>query len=172
MIRNANTNDIAAVNNIYQELFNYEITHGRTTNWVNGVYPTKNTAKAALKTNTLYVLEIDDKIKGSMILNQIQPDEYQNIHWQNKHIPAEVLVIHTLCIAPAIAKKGYGKKMILYVMKKAQQLGYKTIRLDTWIKNEPAISLYKAMNFTIAGTAPMYLQNLIKEEQIFFEYKI
>lgn len=82
MIRKAEKEDIAAVSASYHELFAYEAEHGSTTNWADGVYPTADTAERSLNANSLYVLESDGTLCGSMILNQFQPNEYRQISWQ------------------------------------------------------------------------------------------
>lgn len=171
MIRKAEGKDIAAVANSYEELFAYEAVHGSTTNWLPGKYPAENTAQTALDNGWLYVLE-EAGFGGSMILNQVQPEEYQRIDWQYPADPAQVLVIHTLCIPPAQAGRGYGRQLVRFALKKAQQDGCRVLRLDTWAGNHPAASLYTHLGFRLAGTAPMLLQGLIPEQQVFFERKV
>lgn len=172
MIRKAEKDDIAAVSASYQALFRYESIHGSTTNWVEGLYPTKNTAEHAFAENMLYVLEVGNTICGSMILNQVQPNEYQRINWQYPAQNQKVMVIHTLCIPPSQAGKGYGRQMVSYALEAARQLGCKVVRLDTWEGNRPAASLYKSMGFRLAGSSPMCLQGLIQEQQIYLEYEV
>lgn len=172
MVRKATIDDIPAVAQSYQELFHYEAVHGSTTNWADGLYPTKNTAEHAFAAGTLYVLEEAGAVCGSVILNQIQPSEYEKIEWVYSAEPTKVLVIHTLCICPSQAGKGYGRQMVSYVMEKARQLGCRAVRLDTWEGNRPAASLYESMGFRLAGSAPMCLHGVIQEQQIFLEYKV
>ena len=62
MIRKATEKDIDEVAKGYEELFDYEDKNGSTTNWVRGVYPTRETAKKGFDAGTLYVLEENGKI--------------------------------------------------------------------------------------------------------------
>ncbi len=172
MVRMATIEDIPAVAQSYQELFRYEAAHGSTTNWVDGLYPTKDTAEYAFSTNTLYVLEAAGAVCGSMILDQLQPPEYEKINWAYPAEPTKVLVIHTLCICPSQAGKGYGRQMVSFALEKAQHLGCKAVRLDTWEGNHPAASLYERMGFRLAGSAPMCLHGVIQEQQIFLEREV
>ena len=172
MIRKAERADIAAVAASYRELFAYEEAHGKQTNWVPGLYPSENTAQTAWKTGTLYVLEENGVLGGSMILNHIQPPEYRMIDWHCTAEAAKVLVLHTLCIAPSQKGKGYGRQCIEFAMQYAAQIGCKAVRLDTWAENHPAASLYEKAGFRLAGTAPMLLQGTIQEQQIFFEREV
>lgn len=101
MIRKATAADIDSVEQSYLQLLDHEALHGGHTNWVRDVYPTRATAEGALSEGTLFVLEEDGAVRGSMILNQTQLPEYAGIDWA---YPAQqVLVIHTLCIPPAQA---------------------------------------------------------------------
>lgn len=172
MIRKATIGDISAVAQSYQELFRCEAAHGSTTNWVEGLYPTKGTAEQAFAENTLYVLEEAGTVCGSMVLNQIQPSEYGEIDWVYLAEPTKVLVIHTLCICPSQAGKGYGRQMVSFVLEKARKLDCNAVRLDTWEGNRPAASLYESMGFRLAGAAPMCLHGAIQEQQIFLEREV
>lgn len=172
VIRKAEKDDIATVSASYQELFAYEEVYGNQTNWVPGLYPSASTVQAASEDGTLYVLEEDGVICGSMILNHIQPPEYQLIDWRYTAEAAKVLVLHTLCIPHSQKGKGYGKQFIAFAMQYAAQTDCKTVRLDTWDGNRPAAALYVKMGFRLAGTAIMLLQGTIREQQIFFEREV
>lgn len=169
MIRSATEQDIDAVERTYRELLTDESEQGSSSNWALDVYPTKETAEKAMKERTLYVLTVGEEICASMILNQIQPEEYQKIPWHYLAGADQILVIHTLCVPPRQAGKGYGKQMVRFAMEKARELRCKAIRLDTWAENKPAAMLYQNMGFRYAGTARILLQGVISEEQIFFE---
>ena len=172
MIRKAEKSDIAAVAESYRELFAYETLHGSTTNWSEGIYPTKGSAEHALDANDLYVLKNEGVLCGSMMLNQLQPVEYENIGWKYSAKNDQVLVIHTLCVCPSQAGRGCGKQMVAFALEEAQRRSCKAVRLDTWAENHPAAALYEKMGFRLAGTAPMLLQGAIREQQIFFEREV
>lgn len=172
MIRKAIEKDIDSVEKSYTELLEYEKEKGGYSNWVLGLYPTRETAQRAFDENSLYVLECDGEICASIILNHLQPDDYGKINWKYEADKKEVLVIHTLCIPPSKAGKGLGKKMIEFAVNKAVELNCKVIRLDTYAGNTPAANLYKSKGFVYAGKADVMLQGVIPEEQIFFEIKL
>lgn len=172
MIRIATENDIDAVEKSYVELLTYEKETGSSSNWVLGVYPTRAIAEESYKKGTLYVLIDHGLLCASMILNQVQPGDYRNIDWAYPALENEILVVHTLCVPPSQAGKGYGKTMMQYAMKKAREWHCKAVRLDTFAGNTPAAGLYRTLGFRYAGKASVLLQGLIPEEQIFFEKKI
>ena len=160
MIRKATAADIDSVEQSYLQLLDHEALHGGHTNWVRDVYPTRATAEGALSEGTLFVLEEDGVVRGSMILNQTQLPEYAGIDWA---YPAQqVLVIHTLCISPAQAGRGYGRAI----------QGCQALRLDTYAGNEPAAGLYRGLGFRYAGRAECDFQGLITEPLIFFEHPV
>lgn len=158
MIRLAAEQDIDAVERTYRELLMYESEHGSSSNWVLDVYPTRKTAEKGVKEQSLYVLADENKICASMILNQLQPEEYQRISWLYPAADDQVLVIHTLCVPPGQAGKGYGKRMVRFAVETAGKNGHKAIRLDTWARNKPAAEMYRKMGFRYAGTADILLQ--------------
>lgn len=53
------------------------------------------------------------------------------------------------------------------ILNYVQSPEYQTINWDY-----PAAALYNKMGFRLAGTAPMLLQGVIQEQQIFFEYEV
>lgn len=172
LIQKAEKNDILAVSESYLELFAYEAEHGSWTNWQSHLYPSKSTAQTAFEKGSLYILKENGILCGSMILNQIQPSEYQMIDWHYPAAASEILVLHTLCIPPSQKGKGYGRQFIEFAIQYAAQMDYKAVRLDTWEENHPAAALYEKMGFRLAGTAPILLQGIIQEQQIFFEREV
>lgn len=173
MIRQAKEKDILKIANTYDELLTYEKENENNSNWKLGVYPTIKVPKLRVPLGQMYILEDDNKnICASMILNQVQAEEYSTIDWKYKTDDNDILVIHTLCIPPQEAKKGYGTKMIEFAKDFAKKSNYYVIRIDTYKYNEPAKSLYIKNGFRIAGYATSLLEGLIPEEQVYLEYKL
>ena len=78
---------------------------------------------AALDAGTLYVGEAEGKVLACVNLNHIQPPEYSKIRWSNDAEGNEVLVIHTLCIPPECAGKGFGRQFVEFSEKAGQRTG-------------------------------------------------
>lgn len=81
MIRLAEPKDSQPIADTYTELLRYEQAHGGSSNWQLGVYPTIAVPKEHIPAKTMYVLEENQKICASMVLNQSQPDEYRDVPW-------------------------------------------------------------------------------------------
>ena len=171
-IRPATAEDLDAIAASYSELFSYEQSHGSSSNWISGVYPTRSFAAASLEAGTLYVLTEGGEVRGSMILNQEQAPDYAKIPWTIPAPPENVMVIHTLCIPPSKARRGWGREMVSFALETAREKGCTVLRLDTAVVNLPAAALYEGMGFHRAGQAHVIHQGVIPEELVFFEQKL
>ena len=172
MIRKATKNDLDWIEASYTELLTREAEQGSNTNWQLGLYPTRETAQRSLDEETLYVLQEEDGLCASMTLNQVQPAVYNEISWAFPAAPEDILLIHTLCLPPSKAGRGFGKAMTSYAAAKAKEMECKVIRLDTYAGNEPAATLYRSLGYHYAGKAETLHEGVIPEELIFFEKKI
>ena len=171
LFRPATVSDLDAIEAHYTELLTHEAETGRsTTNWSLGVYPTRQTAAAALAAGTLWVLEREGQVFASVILNHHQDDFYATIGWQYPAPPQQVLVVHTLCIPPRFAGQGLGRECVSRIKQQAAAMGCTVIRLDTWAGNVPAATLYQKNGFSLCGRAQVLFQGKIPEELIFLEY--
>lgn len=169
MIRPATPNDISEIENIYNEILNHEEQTISYTNWQKGLYPTVDYATSAVNNNTMFVGEDEQGIYGCVILNNIQPKEYDNITWSTNVDPNEIMVIHTLCIRPSSAGRGKAKIMMKFSENYAKAQGYKVIRLDTYEGNIPAATLYPKLGYCYAGETKFHFQNVIWETLKCFE---
>lgn len=172
MIRKANVIDIEPIAQTYEDLLNYEMKNGSSSNWQRGIYPTIKVPQEKVASGTMYVLEEDGIICASMVLNNAQALEYQSIKWHFQASDEKVLVIHTLCIPPQVAKCGYGRQMVEFAKNYAKDTNCTVIRIDTYVHNEPAKRLYMRNGFRIAGCGNSVLEGLISEELVFLEYAV
>ena len=96
VIRQAREADLDAVEAIYDQLHTLEEKKVIRTGWIRHVYPTRDTAMAAMVLGTLYVLEDEGVVRASAKIDQEQPESYSRANWT---LPADVeavLVLHTL----------------------------------------------------------------------------
>ena len=59
--------------------------------------------------------------------------------------------------------------MVQYAEDWAVRTGCAVVRLDTWMHNRPARSLYEALGYRLAGSSPAKLNGLIPLELVFYE---
>lgn len=170
MIRKAAPKDIDRIEKSYTELLTYEQEHVAYTVWKQGVYPTRETAERSLADGTLYIMERDGELCASMIMDQVQPEEYGSIKWKYSAQSDEVLVIHLLCVRPSKAGNGIGKAMVRFALEEGERLNCRTVRLDTGAQNRPAAALYKKLGFELAAVSSMAIGGLIAhDDHLFFE---
>ena len=168
-IRKGTAEDVPAVAAVYAAYLQYEGAHGTTTGWQAGVYPTAVVAEKAAAQGTLFVLEEGGVVGAAMILNHVQAPEYASAVWQYSAPPESTLVLHTLCIAPNLARRGYGRAMVQYAEDWAVRTRCTVVRLDTWMHNTPARSLYEDLGYRLAGSSPAKLNGQIPLELVFYE---
>ena len=173
MIRKATQNDIQSVAELYTKMIDYEDTHIKYTSWKKGIYPTADTARLGIKTDSLYVYDENGSILGSVILDNRQPPEYRNVQWSVDGKYKDILVIHTLCVDPEHAGSGIGSAIVDFAKKLAKEKGCLTIRLNTTERNTPAVHLYQKNGFTVAGTQKILLNGQIPcGSHLFMEFNI
>lgn len=167
-IRKAAAGDLDAIERSYQELLSGK--EPNASGWVLGVYPTRAWAEENLE--NLYVLTEGETLGASMIFNQVQPEDYQKVPWAYPAQDGAVWVIHTLCVPPGQAGRGYGRTMVEYALEAGKRLDGVVLRLDTFAGNEPAKKLYQRCGFRLAGRMEVLHQGLIPEELVFFEIRL
>lgn len=151
--RLANAADIPAIAAIYEQITASAAIRAHT-GWQPGVYPTAETARAAIAAGEMYVLCDEGKVLAAARLNHKQDDFYAGCRWQATAAakrPEEVLVIHTLAVDPAAGRSGLGKAFIAFYEEEAKRRGCRCLRLDTNQNNSPARSLYTSLGFREVG---------------------
>lgn len=172
MIRKAAAADLPGIGAIYEAIFDREDQGPVYTNWLRGTYPTVDSARQVLEAGTLYVGEEDGVLWGVVNLNGIQLPEYDQIPWTIPAEREEVGVIHTLCIHPGHAGRGYAKQMAAFCEETARAQGKTVIRLDTWEGNAPANHLYPSIGYRFAGSTEFFFQGYIHEILNCYEKKL
>lgn len=151
VIRPARREDLPAVAAIYDALLDLEEQGKGVTGWQRGVYPTCQTAEAALQKGTLYVEEEEGKVLAAAKIDQEQVPEYAHAPWAWAAADHEVLVLHTLVVDPAAAGKGCGSRFVAFYEDLARSMGCTCLRMDTNEKNLPARRLYQKLGYREAG---------------------
>ena len=159
-IRKAVSADIDAVERIYNEIHQAEKSGKLTTGWIEGVYPVRSTAEAALQRGDLFVLEIENEIRGAGIINQIQVDVYAGAKWKYLAADEEVCVLHTLVVSPRFSGRGYGRGFVKFYEDYAVSHGWIELRIDTNERNLAARSMYHKFGYDEIGVVPTVFNNI------------
>ena len=142
--------DIDELEKLYDELNDYLAATTNYPGWIKGVYPVREDAVAGVNDETLYVARYDGRIVGSVILNHQPEKAYENVKWKIELDHSHIFVIHTFVVYPSFLKIGVGHALMDYSLELAQSSGIKSVRLDVYEKNLPAI-VQKAPGQTVTS---------------------
>ncbi|HYK72998.1 MAG TPA: GNAT family N-acetyltransferase, partial [Pseudoneobacillus sp.] len=114
----------------------------------NDQYPNREYFMECIENKVLFVLMDDSKILGHVVLNEWESEEWDMIPWEG----SKPIVIHSLMINPLLQGKGMGTDFVKLCENFAKELGYKSVRLDAFSRNEIAIHLYDKLGYQKRGS--------------------
>ena len=154
MFRKAVLSDLDAIARIYDAIHTCEEQGQSHTGWQRAVYPTRETARAAILADDVFVMEEGGRVVASARINHIQVEEYKLVKWSKEAKDREVMVLHTLAVDPAEAGKGYGTAFVRFYEDYARENGCPHLRMDTNEINTRARALYKRLGYAERGIVP------------------
>lgn len=174
MIRKATKEDIDRVYEIYEDVHTLEELGDITTGWQRDVYPVRQTAEKAIERDDLYVLETPEgEIAATAIINKEQVKGiYDMIEWKYEAADDEVLVIHTLAVAPEHMRKGCAGEFLRYYEAMGTIGNCKVLRLDTGSRNLLARRLYKNYGYREADIVRSEFNGLEGVNLVLLEKKL
>ncbi len=172
MIREARPADIDAVVGIYDNIHTAEENGSAVIGWARNVYPTRETAEAALRRRDLFVLDEDGEVKAAAIINKTQVDVYEGAAWKFKAGDDEICVLHTLVVDPACSGNGIGRRFVGFYEKYALSRRCTTLRIDTNEKNAVARAMYKRLGYREADIAPCAFNGIDGVNLVLLEKKL
>lgn len=114
------------------------------------VYPNSMSFEEDIKQGNLYLYAMSDFVLACATLNKDQEAEYQKVSWQ--YLAGNIAVIHRLMVHPEYWGKGLASKLMSWIEDLAVSMGYSIIRLDAFLNNPSAMSLYTKLGYRHAGT--------------------
>ena len=151
--------DIDELEKLYDDLNDHLLTTTNYPGWIKGIYPIRENAVLGVKDNSLFVVRHDGRIVASVILDHHPEEAYNNVKWKIHAEYSHVFVIRTFVVHPSFLQMGVGCSLLDYSFDLAQKSGMKSIRLDVYEKNLPAISLYEKCGFEYIDTVDLGLRN-------------
>ncbi|MNM16482.1 Acetyltransferase YpeA [compost metagenome] len=121
---------------------------GGSDQW-NESYPNREVIAEDIEQGTLYVFEDDGTPAGIIVLDENEAEEYLSIDWVQKE--GRHLVMHRLAVHPEIQGKGIARRLLAFAEDQAAREGYSSIRMDTYAKNDRALSLYLRLGYEVRG---------------------
>ena len=154
MIRRANPDDIPAIAAIYKAILDEEEAGRMSTGWLRGVYPTADTARAAIDAGDMFVEEAEGRIVASGRINRRQMPAYGEVDWIYPAADAQVMVLHTLTVDPAAAGRGFARAFLAFYEDFARRSGCTALRIDTNARNAVARAMYARHGYVESGIVP------------------
>ena len=125
MIRRAQKSDLKQIDELSENTV-LDMQKNRLFQWSLS-YPRYQHFEADLNQKNLYVYEQKGSIIGTMVFYPENEATYKAVNWLRK----KSLVVHRILVAPAYQKQGIASALINYVIKKAHQHNYESIKIDT-----------------------------------------
>lgn len=139
--------DIDEIEKLYNDLNDYLAAGINYPGWLKGVYPIRDDAVKGIEEGYLYVARYNGEIVGSIILNHEPESAYSQANWGIEADYSEVVVIHTFVVHPKYMKCGIGQTLMEFATSYSKEIKARSIRLDVYEKNIPAISLYEKSGY-------------------------
>ncbi|MBU3202492.1 GNAT family N-acetyltransferase [Clostridium estertheticum] len=152
-------NDIDELEQLYNGLNDHLAKGVNFPGWKKDVYPVRQNAIDGVKNGNLYVAKYNGKIIGSVILSHEPESAYYNAKWKFESDYSDVFVIHTFVVHSEFLKCGVGKALMDFSIEHSIMSQAKSIRLDVYEGNIPAISLYEKCGFKYVDTVDLGLGN-------------
>jgi GNAT superfamily N-acetyltransferase len=149
--------DIDELERLYDELNDHLSATINYPGWIKGIYPVRENAAAGVDDNSLFVARCDGRIAGSVILDHQPEKAYENIVWKIDADYSYIFVVRTFVVHPSFLQMGVGHALMDFSLELALKSEMKSIRLDVYEKNLPAISLYEKCGFEYIDTVDLGL---------------
>jgi ribosomal protein S18 acetylase RimI-like enzyme len=143
MIRLGNLKDIDAIMKMTKACAKVMISNG-IFQW-NEHYPNPEAFINDVERKELFVLEINNKVAGTIVISTLMDEEYFPIEWLTKN--ENNIYIHRLAIHPERQGKGYAQLLMDFAEKFAIDNNYSSIRLDTFSQNKRNQKFYELRGY-------------------------
>lgn len=147
--------DIDELERLYDDINDYLSEGINYPCWRKGIYPVRENAEAGIRERNLYVLRVDGRIAGTVILRHEPEHGYEQAEWSYKGDYSDIFVIYTLAVHPDYLRQGIGAALMNHIADLARASHIKSIRLDVYEKNLPAIKLYEKYGFQYIDTVDL-----------------
>jgi ribosomal protein S18 acetylase RimI-like enzyme len=147
MIRRAKISEITDILSITKECAHHMIENG-IYQW-NEYYPTRAAFERDVARNELFVLEIDNKIIGTIVISTHMDEEYKAVQWLTPD--DNNVYVHRLSIHPKNQGMGYAKDLMDFAENHASLNGFISVRLDTFSQNKRNQEFYETRRYRKLG---------------------
>ncbi len=115
------------------------------------IYPARKDFEVDIEKQTLYLAYSGEKLVALYVISGECDEQYKNGMW--KYDEKNSYILHRFCVSPLFQNKGIGKAVLLHVEEQIKEMGYKSVRLDTFTENPFAQNLYLHNGYESRGYA-------------------
>lgn len=112
------------------------------------IYPSKAILNADIENQQMYLIEVEGRVAGLIVINEDQSPEYAGVAWKYDGRP---LVVHRLTIHPDYQRHKLASYLMDFAEEMATTENYDCIRLDAFTRNPAAFVLYENRGYRRAG---------------------
>ena len=112
-------------------------------------YPNIETFENDVLNESLFVLEINNKLIGCLVISNDMDEFYKKVKWLTPNY--NNIYLHRLAIDPCYQKKGFAKQLMTFSFEYAKANNIKSIRLDTFSGNPFNNIFYSNLGFEKLG---------------------
>lgn len=150
--------DIDELEQLYNDLNDHLAKGVNYPGWIKGIYPVRQNAIDGVKHGNLHVAKHNGRILGSVILSHEPEPAYYKAKWEFESDYSDVYVVYTFVVHPEFLKCGIGKALMDFSIEHSIKSKAKSIRLDVYEGNIPAIRLYEKCGFKYIDTVDLGLE--------------
>ncbi len=114
------------------------------------IYPARIDFEEDIKNENLYVAREGDELAAFYVISDECDEQYDNATWQ---FGDSYYVLHRFCVSPDKQNKGVGRAVLAHIEEQIKDMGYKSVRLDTFTENPYAQRLYRHNGYEARGYA-------------------
>ena len=112
-------------------------------------YPSRRAFEKDIERAELYLLEIDNRSIGTVVISTYMDEEYSQIDWLTPD--SKNIYIHRLAVHPDFQGMGFAQQLMDFAEAYAQEKGYESVRLDTFSQNHRNQRFYEARGYQRLG---------------------
>jgi ribosomal protein S18 acetylase RimI-like enzyme len=113
-------------------------------------YPTRGIIEKDIDDEYAFGFFHLDELRGYIVLNEEYSPEYDSLEWNDKSETS--LIVHRLSIKANCQGQGIAKQLMIFAEEYAKKSNYSSIKLDAFLHNKAALSLYENLGYTKVGT--------------------
>jgi len=145
-IRLARSEELDSVHSLVQEAIRH-MDEQAIPQW-DDIYPSKAILNADIENRQMYLIEVEGRVAGLIVINEDQSPEYAGVVWKHN---GRALVVHRLTIHPDYQRHKLASYLMDFAEERAAAKNYDCIRLDAFTRNPAAFSLYENRGYRRAG---------------------